>query len=138
MVLFRRTVSRGRGISILLLSLLFVISGTLHFVRLQRYQGIIPGWVPRPSLIVQLSGAAELLGGISLLIPVTRAVAGWGLIAILVAVFPANIEMLRQAHAAGAWWIWQAALWMRLPLQGLLMWWIGWATQFRLCRPLHK
>ncbi len=88
--------------------------------------------------MVQLSGAAELLGGISLLIPVIRTFAGWGLILLLVAVFPANIEMLRQAHAAGASWIWQAALWLRLPLQGVLIWWIGWATRLRLFRRPHR
>jgi uncharacterized membrane protein len=57
----------------------------------------------------------------------------------LVAVFPANVEMLRQSYAAAEpSSLWKVALWIRLPLQGVLIWWIGWATQLRLWRQPHK
>ena len=75
--------------------------------------------------MVQLSGAAELLGGIGLLIPATRTFAGLALIVFLVAVFPANIEMLRQAYIFKAPRTWQCILWLRLPLQGLIIWWVS-------------
>ena len=66
-----------------------------------------------------------MLGGIGLLIPVTRTAASWSLIVLLVAIFPANVEMLRQAYAAGeASSLWRIALWMRLLLQGVLIWWV--------------
>jgi uncharacterized membrane protein len=99
-----------------------------------KYEGIIPFWIPDHPFIVTLSGVCEISGGIGLLIPLTRSAAAWSLIALLIAIFPANVEMLRQAYDAGAWWIWQAALWLRLPLQGVLIWWIGWVTRLHLFR----
>jgi uncharacterized membrane protein len=136
----------GKGVArecaswpIILLATLFVAAGILHFVLPQRYEAIVPFWIPEHPLMVQLSGAAEVLGGIGLLIPVTRTAAGWSLIALLVAIFPANVEMLRQADAAAeSSSLWRIALWMRLPLQGVLILWIGSATQLRLCWQPHK
>jgi uncharacterized membrane protein len=118
--------------SIILLAALFVVGGILHFVLPRRYEAIVPFWIPEHALMVQLSGAVEVLGGIGLLIPVTRTAAGWSLIALLVAIFPANVEMLRQAYgAAESSSLWRIALWIRLPLQGVLIWWIGCATRLR-------
>ncbi len=68
-----------------------------------------------------LSGAAELAGGLGLLLPATRPAARWGLALLLVAVFPANLDMARDPERFGlpAW-----VLWARLPLQPLLIWWV--------------
>ncbi len=85
---------------------------------------MIPLWIPDHPVIVELSGIAEILGGVGLLFPLTRTVAAWCLIVLLVAVFPANIEMLRQAQSVRASETWQLALWLRLPLQGALIWWV--------------
>ncbi|MGI4870577.1 MAG: DoxX family protein [Janthinobacterium lividum] len=103
--------------SLYLLALLFTAAGILHFVSPQFYLRIMPPYLPAPRLLVQLSGAAELAGGLGLLLPATRRLAGWGLLLLLLAVFPANVYTV-QLHLA-AWWAWA-----RLPLQPLLMWWV--------------
>jgi uncharacterized membrane protein len=107
--------------SLYVLAALFVGAGLLHFLHPAPYLRIMPPWLPAPRLLVLLSGAAEVAGGLGLLLPATRRAAAWGLLALLVAVFPANVYMLQiheQLHLP-AW-----ALWVRLPLQPLLMWWV--------------
>jgi uncharacterized membrane protein len=86
--------------------------------------GWLPTWLPGPLALVHLTGVLEIAGGIGLLVPPARTAAAVGLILLLVAVLPANVEMLRlaQARGAGPALIW--ALWLRLPLQPLLMWWV--------------
>jgi uncharacterized membrane protein len=103
---------------------LFVVAGVLHFVIPRFYMAIMPSWLPSPLMLVYVSGVFEVLGGVGLLLPGTRRIAAIGLIALLVAVLPANIEMLRlaQAREASSWFI--AGCWLRLPLQPLLMWWV--------------
>lgn len=107
--------------SIYLLALLFVGAGLLHFLRPETYLRIMPPALPAPRLLVLLSGVAEVAGGLGLLLPATRRSAAWGLLALLLAVFPANVYMLQiheQLHLP-AW-----VAWARLPLQPLLMWWV--------------
>ncbi|MGI4739204.1 MAG: DoxX family protein [Janthinobacterium lividum] len=101
------------------LALLFVGAGLLHFLHPETYLRIVPPTLPAPRLLVLLSGVAEVAGGLGLLLPATRRWAGWGLLALLVAVFPANVYMVsltNELHIP-AW-----VLWARLPLQPLLMW----------------
>lgn len=101
----------------------FILAGALHLLMPGFYEKIVPSYLPAPSALVLLSGVAEMVGGVGLLLPRFRRAAGIGLIVLLVAVFPANVEMLRLARARGvsAWA--EAALWLRLPLQALLIWW---------------
>jgi len=101
------------------LALLFGGAGVLHFIHPETYLRIMPPALPAPRLLVLLSGVAEVAGGLGLLLPATRRWAVWGLLALLVAVFPANVHMLRLAGELHipAW-----VLWARLPLQPLLMW----------------
>lgn len=104
------------------LALLFIGAGVLHFVAPAPFARIVPPYLPAPYLLVYLSGAAELAGGLGLLLPATRRLAAWGLVALLVAVFPANVYML-QSHGAGVavpLWV----LWARLPLQAVLVAWV--------------
>lgn len=105
-----------------LLAGLFVTAGVAHFVSPAWFIAIVPPALPNPALLVALSGAAELAGGVGLLVAPVRRAAAVGLIALLVAVFPANIQMLRAhlAEGGGGWY--EAALWLRLPLQPLLVW----------------
>ncbi|MDQ8163424.1 MAG: hypothetical protein P3C10_12650 [Gemmatimonadota bacterium] len=103
---------------------LFFIAGVMHFVSPAFFDRIVPPWVPDARLATYVSGIVEIVGAIGLLVPATRAAAAWGLIALLVAVLPANIHMLNQARAADASAGYLAALWIRLPLQPLLMWWV--------------
>lgn len=104
---------------LVVLALLFTAAGLLHFLRPAPYLRIMPPGLPAPGLLVALSGAAEVAGGLGLLWPATRRAAAWGLLALLAAVFPANIYML-QLHQQLGLPLW--ALWARLPLQPLLMW----------------
>ena len=108
------------------LALLFVGAGILHFVRPETYLRIMPPWLPAPLLLVYVSGAFEILGGLGLLWPRTRRLAGWGLLALLVAVFPANIYMA-QIHGQLGIPGWLA--WARLPLQLPLLWWVWRASR---------
>ncbi|HET9504013.1 MAG TPA: DoxX family protein [Hymenobacter sp.] len=113
--------SRRPSWSLYVLAALFVGAGLLHFLKPAPYLRIMPPWLPAPRLLVALSGAAEVAGGLGLLLPATRRAAAWGLLALLLAVFPANIYMLQiheQLHLP-AW-----ALWARLPMQPLLLWWV--------------
>jgi uncharacterized membrane protein len=108
----------------LLLAALFVFAGAMHFVAPAPYVAIVPRWLPDAQLLVAISGIFEILGGLGILLPRVRRLAGWGLIALLVAVFPANIQMLRLAYLADASLLWKVGLWLRLPLQPLMIWWV--------------
>ncbi|WP_411278630.1 hypothetical protein [Gemmatimonas sp.] len=109
---------------------LFFIAGGLHFVMPGFFDRIMPPWIPNARLATYVSGAFEIAGAIGLLIPATRVAAAWGLIALLAAVLPANIHMLNEARAANASAGYIAGLWVRLPLQPLLMWWV-WRVAIR-------
>jgi uncharacterized membrane protein len=111
-------------LALVLLAMIFCVAGTMHFVAPAPFVRIVPAWLPSPALLVFVSGVAEIAGGVGILLPATRVAAGWGLIALLVAVFPANIRMLQDAHAARASAIWQSLLVLRLPLQPLLVYWV--------------
>ena len=76
----------------------FVASGVVHLVRPQVYEPIMPAWVPAHREVVLGSGVAEIALAAGLLAPATRRLAGWGSIALLLGVFPANLKM-----AADAW-----------------------------------
>jgi uncharacterized membrane protein len=108
----------------LLPALLFLVSGTLHFARPSLYLSIIPPQLGHAHLLVAISGAAELAGGLGLLIPATRNAAAVGLIALLLAVWPANIYMAlaaKQFAAVAPAWV----IWLRVPLQLPLIWWVA-------------
>jgi uncharacterized membrane protein len=107
-----------------LLAAFFIVGGVMHFVLPDTYAGVMPPWLPWHAALVAISGVAEIAGGVGVLIPAVRRAAGWGLILLSIAVFPANVQMLLDGLDAGrpAWQI--ALLVIRLPLQGLLIWWI--------------
>ena len=114
----------GRSTAVKWLAAFFVMGGTLHFVFPNSYARIIPPWMPMPLLMVWLSGAFEIAGGLGVLDLRWQRMAGWGLIALSLAVFPANVQMLLNAHAAHQSLVAQALLLLRLPLQILLIYWI--------------
>ncbi|GAA4446345.1 DoxX family protein [Novipirellula rosea] len=116
----------GHALSIGLLSLLFIAAGVNHFVSPGVYLKIMPEYLPWPLALVYVSGFFEVLGGVGLAVPRLRRAAGWGLIALLVAVFPANVDMLMNADQFPA--IPVLALVARLPLQGVLIAWVWWAA----------
>ena len=104
-----------RAISQWSLALFFVVAGTNHFRVPEIYLGMMPPWLPAPSTLVQISGAAEILGGFGVLVPATRRFAGWGLIVLLIAIFPANLHVAWQGRMPGVDFS-PLILWLRLPL----------------------
>ncbi len=103
------------------LALIFIVAGTLHFILTPVYLRIMPAYLPSPHLLIQISGICEILGGAGLLLPATQRFAAWGLIALLVVVMPANIQMALD-HAKWSS-IPEWVLWARLPMQLPLIWW---------------
>jgi len=99
-----------------------VTMGVLHWMAPIPFVAAMPGYLPEPLALVLISGVFEVAGGVGILIPRLRAMAGWGLIALFVAVYPANINMALHPgdHAS---LILQVVLWCRLPLQIPLIYW---------------
>ena len=102
------------------MALLYLAAGINHFINPKFYLKIIPPSLPYPEWINWISGAAEIILAIALVISKTQTLAAWGIIALLIAVFPANVY-----HFQKGWrkkkMIFILAL--RLPIQGLLIWW---------------
>jgi uncharacterized membrane protein len=100
-----------------LVGVAFVTTGTLHFTHTRVYERIMPPYLPRHREAVLVSGAAEIAGGLGVLVPAARPAARWGLLALLVAVFPANVQMALEPEKFKGIPAW--ALWLRLPLQAV-------------------
>lgn len=107
------------------LAVFFVLAGLNHFLNPRPYLAMMPSWLPFPNFLNYLSGAAEVAGGVGVLLSRWQRAAGWGLIILLVAIFPANIHI-----ALNGWegvqverWL----LWARLPLQFVLVAWVYYA-----------
>ena len=105
----------------IIFALLFVGGGVNHFLKPQFYLRMMPSYIPAHGLMVQLSGVLEVVLGVLLLIPQVSQLAAWGLIALLVAVFPANLHMALNADQFSEMPV--IGLWIRLPIQGLLIYW---------------
>jgi uncharacterized membrane protein len=110
-------------------SVLFVTLGLLHFVRPRPFLKIMPAYLPWHTELVYLSGFFEIVGGICLLVRPLRRAAGWGLVALLVAVFPANVQMFVDLLAEQGWSAWTILLLLRLPLQEALILGVWWCTR---------
>jgi uncharacterized membrane protein len=121
--------SRTQKIALLLAATCYVLAGVMHFVKTEAYLRIMPPYVPWHLAMVQISGVCEIAGGIGLLIPQLRTAATWGLIAVLISVFPANVYMATNPMGAGAASISPIFLLGRLLLQPLLVWWLLWCTR---------
>lgn len=107
---------------------LFVLTGLLHFIRPQFFVHIMPDYIPYHLAMVYISGVAEILGGIGILVSQTQTYAAWGLILLLLAVFPANVNMTLEAvqeQGYRSWWT--TATILRLPLQFVFIYWVYWA-----------
>jgi uncharacterized membrane protein len=113
---------------------LYVVAGAMHFVVPGVYAQIVPPAFPRPLALVYLSGAAEILLGVGVIVPRTRRLAAWGLVALLIAVFPANVYMATHDVVLDGVPAWaatpsDAATWARLPFQVVLVAWAWWYTR---------
>lgn len=127
------TLARLKRPLLYVMGLTYVLAGVMHFVVPKAYEQVVPPQLPARRALVYLSGVAEAGFGLGVLFERTRRVSAWGLVATLVAVFPANVymavgdpdlrgapEFLREAP--------DAALWARLPLQVVLIAWAWWYT----------
>ena len=130
-MLSRSPLSVAQRIALVLASIFYIFAGSLHFIRPEFYLKIMPPYIPWHLGMVYVSGFFEILGGLGLLIPRTRRAAAWGLVALLIAVFPANLYMATNPVETGAASLAPILRWGRLPLQLPLIAWLLWCTQPR-------
>ena len=118
---------RVKQISKYLLAAIFTLGGINHFVMTDLYLRIMPPYLPAHLLLVYLSGFLEIGFGIALLMPKFSRRAAWGIILLLIAVFPANVYMAMNTNLFPD--LNPLLLYMRLPLQFVLIAWIYWHTK---------
>ncbi|MCE7063737.1 DoxX family protein [Dyadobacter sp. CY326] len=110
-----------KDIGLYIMAILYVFTGTLHFLRPKAFLQIMPPYLPWHSQLVFLSGLCEVGFALLLLFPATRSTGAWLIILLLIAVFPANIQMAIDFYQKHNPYLWLALL--RLPLQFALIWW---------------
>lgn len=104
-----------------ILAFILILAGIMHFVKPYFFLKIMPGYIPFPVKMVYLSGIVEIICGVLLIFPQTQTYGAWLSIALLIAVFPANIEMAKNFYLIHHKYFWLTVL--RLPLQFVLIWW---------------
>ena len=112
-----------------LLGALFALAGANHFVHTEFYVSIMPPYLPWHTALVYVSGAAEMILGLMLFFRRVERLAAWGMIALIVAVTPANVQMAIHPELYPDYS--PSVLWARLPLQGVLIAWAFWFTRPR-------
>jgi len=118
-----------RKIALVVAAVFYVVAGLLHFFHPRGYVKIVPPFIPHPLAMVYISGLAEIAGGLGLLLPSLRRAAAWGLVALLIAVLPANIYMALDRVQVTANPPPGLLLWARVPLQFVLIWWVLWCSK---------
>lgn len=112
-----------------IVALAMVSVGVMHFTQAEWFAQIVPPFLPAPVWLVWISGVFEILGGVGVLVPRVRALAGWGLVLLYLAVFPANIYMAVEPVAVNGVVPERWLVWARLPLQPVFMWVAWWCTR---------
>jgi uncharacterized membrane protein len=128
------TLARLRNPLAYVMGAAYLLAGIMHFVAPKVYAQIIPPALPRPLDLVYLSGIAEIGLGLGMFSDRTRRYSAWGIIGLLVAVFPANVYMATSDVVIEGVPEWvsdlsDTARWVRLPLQGVLILWAWWYTK---------
>jgi uncharacterized membrane protein len=118
--------SRTKTVSKYVLAVFMIGAGTMHFVNPDFYIRIMPSYLPLHRELVYLSGICEIVLGLLLLIPRYSTLAGWGIIALLIAVFPANIFVYQNQDVLPAPPLFHL---LRLPFQGVFIAWAYWHTR---------
>jgi uncharacterized membrane protein len=121
---------RAKRFALIALSISFVVAGVNHFVNPDFFVRIMPPYLPAHLELVYLSGVFEILGGIGVLFAAVRVLARWGLIVLLLAVFPANIHMAIHPELFPE--MSATVLYARLPIQFIFIAWVYWATRFEV------
>lgn len=121
--------STPKRILLWLMAAFYISAGVMHFARPEFYQPMMPPYLPWHTALIWLSGVAEVALGAAVLVPGLRAPAAWGLILLLIAIFPANVHIalhnvpvFGNTEGAGIW------NWVRLPVQLVLILWAWWYT----------
>jgi len=113
-----------------LMGIFYVVGGINHFANTGFYMPMMPPYLPWHLALIYLSGVAEIVLGIAVLVPSLRPLAAWGIILLLIAVFPANLHIALHNVPLGGrtegLGIWN---WVRLPLQAVLIAWAWWYTR---------
>ncbi len=109
------------------IAVFFLIAGLNHFRVPEMYVAMMPAWVPAPATVNVIVGLAEFVGGLGLIFAATRRLAGWGLIALLIAIFPANVHAALIGRMPG-FDVSPLVLWLRLPLQAVFIAWLWWTA----------
>ena len=118
--------SRIKTISKSVLAIFMIGAGIMHFVNPAFFLNIMPPYLPLHKELVLLSGICELLLGILLLVPAYSRWAAWGIVALLIAVFPANLHVFQHQEMIPAPHLVHL---LRLPMQGVLILWAYWHTR---------
>ena len=116
----------SRRIALVVVSAFFTLAGITHFTNTEFFVAIVPPWLPAHLELVYISGFFEIRGGLGVLLAGWRRLAGYGLIALLAAVYPANIHMALNPELFAD--MTATALYLRLPLQFVGAWLVWWAT----------
>lgn len=110
-------------------ALMFIFSGVSHFAATDTFLKMMPDFLPAHLVLVYLSGILEMAGGLGLLIPRFQRMAAWGLLALLIAVVPANINVAVNNIQLGGWMNYPLYQWIRVPFQLVLIWWVLWSNE---------
>lgn len=116
------------------LAVAIIIVGITHFTHADQYVRIVPPQLPYPLALVYISGVFEILGGIGLMIPWISVTAAWGLIALFIAVYPANINQAIHSIPIDGIPHHPLLYWFRLPFQAVLIAWAWWYTRHPECQ----
>ena len=122
--------SRLKTILLWVMGIFYLVAGSNHFRDPGFYLPMMPSYLPLHLQLIYLSGLAEVVLGVAVLVPRLRQVAAWGIILLLIAIFPANVHIALHnvplggaSEGAGIW------NWVRLPFQGVLIAWAWWYTR---------
>ncbi len=115
-----------------ILAIVFVLAGIYHFVNPAIYLRIMPPYLPAHLLLIYLSGFFQIVLGVLLVVPKFTRRAAWGVVGLLIAVFPANIFMAMNTELFPE--INPILIWLRLPLQFVMMAWAYWFTSEKLTK----
>jgi uncharacterized membrane protein len=122
--------STTKRILLWVMAVFYILAGLMHFVQPDYYRPMMPPYLPWHAFLIYLSGLAELGLGIAVLIPSIRPLAAWGIILLLIAIFPANIHIaMHNVPVFGATEGAGIGNWIRLPFQAVLIAWAWWYTR---------
>ncbi len=119
-----------KKISLVILAGFYILVGFNHFRSPDSYVRIIPAYLPAPHLLNTLAGIFEIAFGLMLTFKQTRKIAAWGIILMLITFLPVHIDMIIHAPMMlGNFKVTPLIAWLRIPLQGLLIFWAWWYTR---------